>query len=124
MSSGIALPPRERATFSVLSRLISCFVTEKILRAFWIPFERTIQEAAGIMVVLSTHTISEDMNIYRAFQSDDIFVVIPLHHPPVTQETNMHGQLIGLVDPLDMLHHVYEFRRGELDAEVSPVLFP
>jgi hypothetical protein len=25
---------------------------------------------------------------------------------------------------LDMLHHVYEFRRGELDAEVSPVLFP
>jgi len=123
MHSGAALPAREHARFSVLSRLISCFVTEKILRAFWIPFERNIQGAAGIMVVLSTHTISENANIYRAFRSDDIFVIIPLHHPPVTQEeAHKHGQLIGLVDPSDMLPLVYEFRRDEeLDEEASPV---
>lgn len=77
------------------------------------------------MVVLSTHTISEDASIYRAFWSDDIFVIVALHHPPVTQdeETHGHGQLVGLVDPLDMLPYVYEFRRGEeLDDEASPDL--
>jgi len=125
MYSGVTLTPREHATFAVLSRLISCLVTEKILRAFWIPFERIIRGVAGIIVVLSTHTISEDASIYRAFRSDDIFAIIALHHPPVTrdEETHGHGQLVGLVDPLDMLPFVYEFRRGEEpDDKASPDL--
>jgi len=127
MYSGATSTPHEQATFTVISRLVSCLVTEKILRAFWIPFERVIQGVAGIMVVLSTHTMSEDASIYRAFRSDDTFVIIALHHPPVTvtqdEEHHGHGHLIGLVDPLDMLPFVYEFRCGEEpDDKVSPDL--
>ncbi|KAF8972125.1 IucC family-domain-containing protein [Flammula alnicola] len=118
MPTGSSLGPREHAKFAVISRLISCLVTEQILRAVYIPFERPIHDAAGITVVLSIHTISESVNFCRPFNSDDIFIIIPLHHPPVFKdhEIREHGQLVGLLDPLDMLPYAYEFRQG---AEVD-----
>ncbi|KDR79022.1 hypothetical protein GALMADRAFT_137986 [Galerina marginata CBS 339.88] len=105
------LPPRERASFAVLSRFLSCLVTESILRAFYVPFKTSTPGTSGILVVLSTHTISEDINTPRTFNSKDIFAMVPLHHPPVLQdkETYKYGQLVGLVDPLDMRFPVYEF---------------
>lgn len=56
----------------------------------------------------------------------DIFVVVPLHHPPVLlKEDCLHtyGRRVGLVDPLDMLPVIYE------PTERSPIedkdyLFP
>ncbi len=71
-------------------------------------------------MVLSTRTIAEDANSYRPFRSEDIFVMIPLHHPPVFRDlqTRKHGQLVGLVDPLDMIPRAYEFKLGEEDHNV------
>jgi hypothetical protein len=115
MSSGSVLPPQEHASFAVLSRLISCLVTEQILRAFYVPFCEPVRDATGLMVVLSIHTISENVNVYRPFRSEDIFVMIPLRHSPILKDhqTRKHGQLVGLVDPLDMLPIVYEFEDGK-----------
>ena len=113
-------PPLEHAQFAVISRLISCLVTERILRAFYISFQQPIHDAVGLLVVLSTRTIAEDANSYRPFRSEDIFVMIPLHHPPVFRDlqTRKHGQLVGLVDPLDMIPRAYEFKVGEKDHDV------
>lgn len=113
-------PPLEHAQFAVISRLISCLVTERILRAFYISFKQPIDDAVGLMVVLSTHTIAEDANSYRPFRSEDVFVMIPLHHSPVFRDlqTRKHGQLVGLVDPLDMIPRAYEFKVGEKDHDV------
>ncbi|KAF9484378.1 hypothetical protein BDN70DRAFT_903720 [Pholiota conissans] len=125
MSSGSVLPPQDHARFAVISRLISCLVTEQILRAFYIEFPDPILNATGVMVVLSIHTISENINAYRAFRSEDIFVMIPLHHSPVFKEyqARKHGQLIGLVDPLDMMPIVYEICKGDQqDHAVCPNL--
>ncbi|KJA26270.1 hypothetical protein HYPSUDRAFT_36546 [Hypholoma sublateritium FD-334 SS-4] len=120
MTFGSINPPSlEHAQFAVISRLISCLVTERILRAFYISFQQPIDDAVGLMVVLSTRTIAEDANSYRPFRSEDVFVMIPLHHPPVFRDlpTRKHGQLVGLVDPLDMIPRAYEFKIGEKDHD-------
>jgi len=69
------------------------------------------------MVVLSVHIISENPNVYRALHSDDIFAMVFLLHPPVFKGDTVgkHGRVVGLVDPLDMLPFMYEFRKGESD---------
>ncbi|TFK40140.1 IucC family-domain-containing protein [Crucibulum laeve] len=109
MSSGSGLPPHQHAPFAVISRLLSCLVTEKLLRAFYIPVLAP-SSASGILVVLATHLISEQPVLNRALRSNDIFAVVPLHHPPVFDGTSVyqHGRPVGLVDPLDMLPTIYE----------------
>lgn len=115
-----ALPPLDHANFAVISRLISCLVTERVLPAFYISLEQPVHGAFGLMVVLSTHTISNDINAYRPYCFEDIFVMILLRHPPVFRDsqTRKHGQLIGLVDPLDMLPRAYGFGNGDHDVNV------
>lgn len=113
MSSGSGLPPRQHAEFAVMSRLISCLVTEKLLPAFYVP-TKSSYPASGIMVVTSPHKLlpSDSLN------PNDIFVVVPLHHPPMLlKEGSLHtyGRRVGLVDPLDMLPVIYE------PTEKSPV---
>lgn len=122
MSLPLLLSPRERASFAVVSRFISCLVTEQILRAFYVPVNDLSFGTAGLLVVLSTHTISEDVKVFRTFHPDDIYVIAPLHHPPVLKDEEIlkHGQLVGLVDPLDMLFPIYEFgSMSEEDSDVS-----
>jgi hypothetical protein len=96
-----------------MSRLISCLVTEKLLPAFYVPTKNSYPEA-GIMVVISPRKLlpSDSLNL------NDIFVIAPLHHPPVLlKEDCLHtyGRRVGLVDPLDMLPVIYE------PAERSPI---
>ena len=112
MSTPLLLPPRGRASFAVASRFISCLVTEKILHAFYVPLDSPSSEASGLLVVLSPHTISENVKVFRIFRPDDLYAIVPLHHPPVLMddEPTKHGHLVGLVDPLDMLSPIYEFR--------------
>ncbi|KAF8899908.1 IucC family-domain-containing protein [Gymnopilus junonius] len=117
MSFPPLLSSRERASFAVISRFISCLVTEQILRAFYVPVNDPSFGVAGLLVVLSTHTISEDVKVFRTFHPDDIYVISPLHHSPVLKDEEIlkHGRLVGLVDPLDMLPSIYEF--GNVGAE-------
>ncbi|KAF4613986.1 hypothetical protein D9613_007630 [Agrocybe pediades] len=111
MTSLPALESRHRAAFAVLSRLISCLVTEQILRAFYLPLHDPPSGITGILVVLSTHTISEDVDVFRPLRSSDIFVVVPMQNHPVLKDekARKHGWLVGLVDPLDMLSPMLEF---------------
>jgi hypothetical protein len=108
MSSGYYLPPAQHASFAVISRLISCLVTESLLRAYYIPLSG-IPDTSGFAVVLSTHLISEKPIINRSLRPHDIFVIVPLLNTPVLDGTaSRHGYPIGLLDPLDMVPVFYE----------------
>lgn len=115
MSSGYQLPPAQHATFAVISRLLSCLVTESLLRAYYIPLSG-LPEATGFAVILSTHLMSEQPIINRSLRAHDIFAIVPLQHPPAFGEATAfrHGRSIGLLDPLDMVPVFYEL------SEASP----
>jgi hypothetical protein len=101
--------PRERAAFAVMSRLISCLVTEQILPALYFASDFSVAAASGYLVVLSSS--SESTNLTSgAVSPDDIFVIVPLHHAPMYKDDlpNNFGRAVGLVDPLDMLPYVYQ----------------
>lgn len=112
MSSGAGLSPSQHASFAVISRLISCLVTEQILRGFYTPLPNS-SRAAGVLVVLSTHIISEQPIINRALRPNDVFAIIPLRHAPVFSGTSIHkhGRPVGLVDPLDMVPEIFELSK-------------
>ncbi|KXN81324.1 hypothetical protein AN958_05179 [Leucoagaricus sp. SymC.cos] len=120
MSSGHSLPPAQHATFAVISRLISCMVTESLLRAYYIPL-LGVPDASGFAVILSTHLLSEQPIINRSLRPHDIFAIIPLQHLPPLSEApaSRHGQPIGLLDPLDMTPAFYELTEATSDAELS-----
>ncbi len=123
MSSGYSLPPSEHAAFAVTSRLLSCLVTEGLLRAFYVPIDS--DAASGALVVLSTHLMSEHPVIDRALRPRDVFAIVPLRHAPMTKgSTHKQGQAVGLVDPLDMLPQVYELSEAAPadNKNVGPLL--
>lgn len=106
--------PTEKGAFAVSSRLLSCLVTESLLRAFYLPLDKTQRAfmpiVSGILVILSPNLISEEPIISRVLHADDVFAIVPLHHPPVLREgsNDEHGRLVGLLDPLDMLPEVFD----------------
>lgn len=120
MSSGFFLPPAQHATFAVISRLLSCLVTESLLRAYYIPLSG-ISDVAGFAVILSTHLISEQPIIHRSLRPHDVFAIVPLKHTPVLGEGGAfrHGRAIGLLDPLDMVPVFYEL--SEMSSEANYV---
>lgn len=118
--SGSSLPPHQRAAFAVSSRLVSCLVTENLLRAFFLDTKQLTTRTIGILVVLSTSVISEQPVITRALRPDDIFAIIPLRGMPVVKDTpgatTKHGRVVGLVDPLDMMPEVYTLAESDPDC--------
>jgi hypothetical protein len=116
MSSGSGLPPSKHASFAVISRLVSCLVTERILGAFYLPIAHS--QATGVLVVLSTPLMSEKIPIGKALRPSDIFALVPLLHPPVFNgvTASKHGRPVGLVDPLDMFPEIYEVSQISSDA--------
>lgn len=131
MSSGSGLPPPQHAAFAVISRLLSCLVTEQILRGLYIAIP-DLPEISGVLVVLSTHLISEKPIIDRALRPNDVFAIVPLRHPPVLSGTggSKHGRRVGLVDPLDMFPEIYELSEtssedsGEVRTLISGCITP
>ncbi|KAF9448315.1 hypothetical protein P691DRAFT_669682 [Macrolepiota fuliginosa MF-IS2] len=120
MSSGYHLPPAQHATFAVISRLLSCLVTESLLRAYYTPLTG-VPEPAGFAVILSTHLMSEQPIINRSLRAHDIFVIVPLRHAPVFGEATTfgHGRPIGLLDPFDMVPVFYELSETSLGTNHS-----
>ncbi len=96
--------PVDRALFATTARLISCLVTESVVRALYYTLDGF--EASGFAVVLCNATAPIDVN----YGSNDILCVIPLQHVPVFKHdgTDPRGSEIGLLDPLDMLPLVFE----------------
>ncbi|KAJ7220104.1 IucC family-domain-containing protein [Mycena pura] len=127
--SGSSLPPHEHAAFAVSSRLISCLVTENLLRAFFLDTKQLTTRTTGILVILSTSVISEQPVITRALRPDDIFAIVPLRGTPVFKDTasanTKHGRVVGLVDPLDMMPEVYILTESDpvcLKDELSEII--
>jgi hypothetical protein len=101
-----SLSPGDRAAFATSARLLSCLVTESILRALY--FQIHGFEANGVCIVLSNDVSSKPP--LQQYASKDIFAVIPLYHVPIFKHdgTDSRGKEIGLLDPLDMMPLVFE----------------
>lgn len=98
--SAAFLAPAERAAYATASRLLSCLVTESLLNAIFVKGDSN--ELAGTAIVLT----SEASQRGGPYSSEDIFAVIPLRHVPIFKPRNT--QLIGLLDPFDMLPYIFE----------------
>jgi hypothetical protein len=101
------LNPGDRAIFAVNARLVSCLVTESLLRALYFPIHGF--EATGICVLLHNQVSSKPPS-QEPYESKDILAVVPLQHVPYFRHdgTDTRGKEIGLLDPLDMLPLVFE----------------
>lgn len=114
MSQATTLAPKENAAFAVLSRLISCLVTEQILLAFYTS-TRELGKNSGVLVVLSPGISSHPD---RSIAADDVFALVLMKQPPVflNQSSTRYGKRVGLLDPLDMLPGVYGFAANGTDG--------
>ena len=110
--------PRESAAFAVMSRLLSCLVTEQILPALYFTSDFSDPTASGYMVVLSSSLECRDHT--STLSLGDIFVIVPLRHAPVYKEDLPKGLgwLVELVDPLDMLPHVCQLMFAETGEQL------
>ncbi|KAF8071691.1 IucC family-domain-containing protein [Lyophyllum atratum] len=112
------LNPSDRALFATNARLISCLVTESLLRALYIPISGF--ETTGICVVLQNNVSSEALQ--RPYESKDILAIVPLRHVPLFHHdrTDMQEKEISLLDPLDMMPMVFEIDSdGTLPADIE-----
>ncbi len=104
------MSPSQLAAFAISSRIISCLVTESLLRAFYVPLLPATDATRGLLVVLSPSLFNEGLIIHRTLRSQDIFAIVPLSNVPVLKEAiaHKHGYVVGLVDPLDMIGEIYD----------------
>ncbi|TFK28163.1 hypothetical protein FA15DRAFT_665648 [Coprinopsis marcescibilis] len=107
MSSGSGLLPEKHAAFAVLSRLISCLVTEALMPAFYVPVSSS-KFSPGVMIIMSLNHSKGNGRPSPPFGPDHIFAIIPLRTRPVLKQATDIGTPIGLVDPLDMTPYIYE----------------
>lgn len=98
-----SLPPADRAALGSTVRLLSCLVTESLVRALYFPLEGF--EATGFTTVLKP-----EVPLSRAYTSADILAVVPLRHLPVFKHDGQDDRAkeIGLLDPFDMMPLVLE----------------
>ena len=115
---------QRQAAFAVISRLLSCLVTERILRAYYVSLVDA-SPARGIVVILSTHSISEQPTINRPLHVCDVLAIVPVYHAPVFQghSVSSHGRPVALLDPLDMLQEIYELSEAS-DEKVDVSKLP
>jgi len=109
-----------RAVFATTARLLSCLVTESLVRALYIPIPIAAPElvSVGAAVVFASAA-----PVPPAFFVDggpiptdtDVLVVVPLHHAPVLAPGG-GAREIALLDPLDMLPTVYTVDASGPDA--------
>jgi len=115
------LEPSARAAFATSARLISCLVTESLVRALYFTFEGF--EATGVAVLLSGNVSSQPpKSLEEAYTSKDILCLVPLRYVPVFKHdgSDPRAKEIGLLDPLDMLALVFEVEEdGTQPTEVS-----
>lgn len=110
-----SLDPSDRAAFATTARLISCLVTESLLRALYFPL--TGFEATGFSVVLNGD-VSSQPPPDRPYGTKDILAIVPLCHVPVFKHdgTDTRAKEIGLLDPLDMVPLVFEITEASNNA--------
>ena len=96
------LAPPQRAEFAVTSRLLSCLVTETLLRALYFPLSDV--SATGFALILLGPSATP---AFRAadIQITDVFALIPLQGVPMLncEEDGTAIKEITLLDPLDLV---------------------
>lgn len=117
--SASCLEPSKRASFAAAARLLSCLVTESLLKAFFVASNSKTKNLKGIAIVLNSDAVGLSMGP-GPFRTEEVFAVIPLRHIPFLKERN----IINLLDPLDMLPYVYELKMPENDSHPTPNGFP
>lgn len=108
IASTYTITASESAAFAVSSRLISCLVTEGLLRAFYVPLPHNHPTSTeGAIIVLAPGRSSDQS---ARLHTDEIFAIVHVHHAPVLAKgpKHKHGFPVALVDPLDMLPEIYD----------------
>ncbi|KAI9509795.1 IucC family-domain-containing protein [Russula earlei] len=92
----------KRAAFATTARLLSCLVTESLVRAIFIPCRWS--DCVGIGVVLKAPISAIPAHNCKSYSPGDVLAIIPLKHVPVikTDSNDLRGQEIGLLDPGDI----------------------
>jgi hypothetical protein len=93
----------ERAAFGTSARLLSCLVTESLVRAIFVPLQWF--ECVGIGVVLKAPISTDPNHNGKDSLQGNVLAIVLLRHAPVlrTDSNDLRGKEIGLLDPLDML---------------------
>jgi hypothetical protein len=92
----------ERASFATTARLLSCLVTESLVRAIFVPLQWS--DCVGIGVVLKAPIAAIPTHDCK---QEDVLAIALLRHVPVLKTDSEssdepRGKEIGLLDPLDM----------------------
>lgn len=95
-------PTVERAAFATISRLLSCLITESLVRAIFIPLKWS--DCVGIGIVLKPPTSTVPGQNSRTCSQGDVLSIILLRYVPIFKpgSSDPRGNEIGLLDPLDM----------------------
>jgi hypothetical protein len=104
------LSSAERAAFATTARLLSCLVTESLVRAIFIPLPWSDPDGVGVGVVLNARISSIPALDCKDYSEKDILAVVALKHVPVFRHGSSDpraGKEIGLLDPLDMFPLVF-----------------
>lgn len=92
----------ERASFATTARLLSCLVTESLVRAIFVPLQWS--DCVGIGVVLKAPIAT--IPAHNCKQEDTLAIVLLTHAPVLKTDFESsgdpRGREIGLLDPLDM----------------------
>ncbi|KAJ3805063.1 IucC family-domain-containing protein [Lentinula lateritia] len=105
------MDPFTKAQFATSSRLVSCLVTESLSRALYYKFPLPTPPSPGGMTgfcVLLSGTLSSQpprpLNEPYILSSDVLAIVLLAHVPVFKHDgTDLRGQEIGLLDPMDMI---------------------
>jgi hypothetical protein len=96
----------ERAAFGTSARLLSCLVTESLVRAIFIPLRWS--DCVDIGVVLkppvSPPVSTAPVQDSRTYSQEDVLSIVLLRHVPIfkADSSDPRGKEVGLLDPLDM----------------------
>jgi hypothetical protein len=99
----------ERASFATTARLLSCLITESLVRAIFVPLQWP--DCVGIGVVLKAPIATIPTHDCKR---EDVLAIVLLRHVPVlktdadsgSSDEPRAGKEIGLLDPLDMFPSV------------------
>jgi hypothetical protein len=94
----------ERAAFATIARLLSCLVTESLVRAIFIPLQWSDCVGIGVILKPPTSIIPAQDSDSRSYSQEDVLSIILLRYVPIFKagSSDPHGNEIGLLDPLDM----------------------
>ena len=92
----------ERASFATTARLLSCLVTESLVRAIFVPLR--CPDGVGIGVVLNAPVSNIRATDCISYSQGDVLAIIVFKNVPVFKHdsNDPRGKEVGLLDPLDM----------------------